>query len=128
MPSSFDRLFEACARPVMDAVFGVSIKLHRGATASVAFVATYSTREVEVAEEGGAVTVVTHRGWLLQAADCVISGSPVVPRRGDRIAEQQSGETWEITPPDNTNQAVELQDGNYAWLANCQRVVKPTGR
>ena len=50
----------------------------------------------------------------------VIDGDTVEPRTGDRILE--GTEVFEIQPPDENKNSVELQPGGYEWICHTKRV------
>jgi hypothetical protein len=126
MPSAFDAIFQTTAQPAMTSIFGGLVKLLRGRVSSGEFTACYSVREHVVEAEDGLTTSISLRTWEIPKASAVISGQDVTPRRGDRIEEVGSGEVWEIVPIDGKRPAVELDEGNYQWLAHSKRVTKET--
>lgn len=126
MPSAFDAIFETAVQPTMTDVFGTLVKLLRVRSSTTEFSACYSTREYVVETEDGPTTSITLRTWAIPKVSAVMSGQDVTPRRGDRIEEVESGEVWEIVPIDGKRPAVELDEGNYQWLAHSKRVTKET--
>lgn len=125
MPSKFDTLFEACAAPNLDQVFGVSVTLTRDGVISTAFTATYTDRQVELLDSGGgAFSSFTQREFTIKASDYKLTTEAVEPRQNDRITEADSGHVYELMPVPG-QQCFELLTGDYRWLVRCKRVKGP---
>lgn len=70
--------------------YGVPVTYRRG-TESVDLTATVGESVVEVADESGFLVREELRDYLIDAADLVLSGVQVEPRKGDRIEETIDG-------------------------------------
>ena len=68
---------------------------------TVSVLATIGETIFRLDDGAGATLRVESRDYLITAGDLVISGSPVIPRRGDRILETQGSRTfiYEVTAP-----------------------------
>jgi hypothetical protein len=63
--------------------------------------ATIGTTIFRLEDGAGALLRVESRDYLIAAAELVIDGTPIVPKRGDRIRETQGGRVfiYEVTAP-----------------------------
>jgi hypothetical protein len=76
-----------------------SVTYQRGA-AAVTVPATIGRTQFEQTTDEGIVEKFESRDFLIQTADLVLSGSPTVPQRGDRIVESLGTATltYEVLP------------------------------
>lgn len=74
----------------------------RGA-ASVAVYATVGTTEFQVDDGAGVLIRFEARDYLIRAADLVLAGVPLTPKRGDQIRETAGTQTfiYEVVSPGN---------------------------
>jgi hypothetical protein len=91
-----------------DAVQWIAERLHAYAsrqvtysrgTESVTLSATAGKTLFEVDRGGGVVEHSESRDFLVRAAELILSGAPVLPQRGDRIAD--AGQVYEVMAPGN---------------------------
>jgi hypothetical protein len=83
-----ETLREYLARPVV----------YRRGPLSVSLAATVGQSEMDVLDEAGAVVRIATRDYLVTAADLVLGGAAVEPRRGDRIEDERDG-LFEVLSP-----------------------------
>lgn len=81
-------------------LFGTTVDYVRASSTTSDVPARVAMREYEVAEQGGAVTVVTVREYLIVKTNVTIDSVEVEPRRGDRIKETIGGivRTFQVLP------------------------------
>ena len=72
-------------------LFGTTVSYVRASATTTDVPARVAMREYDVAKEGGTVTIVVVREYLIVKTDVTIDSSVVVPRRGDRIKETIGG-------------------------------------
>ncbi len=107
----------------MQSFFGVGVKFSRGPLTSDEFTARRGDKVHEaMGQEFGLHVAITIRDFVLPLASVVIDGDEIEPRKGDRIIEVDTGEVFEIQPPDNNTPAVELQAGGYEYLVHTKRI------
>jgi hypothetical protein len=72
----------------------------RGAD-TIPVLATIGTTIFRLDDGAGALLRVESRDYLVAAADLVIAGVPIIPKRGDRIVETQGDRTfiYEVSAP-----------------------------
>jgi hypothetical protein len=68
---------------------------------TVSVLATIGATIFRIDDGAGALLRVEARDYLITAADLVVGGSPIVPRRGDRIRETFGSQTfiYEVSAP-----------------------------
>lgn len=122
--SNFDDTFEAVAAPVAEAEHGITVVFSRGGVLSDAFTATALDVDVEVTSEEGFRTQAQSRAFRLPVSAVAISGSPVEPRRGDRLTltENSVEMVFEIMPMSDNVPAVSLLSGGYRWFVYTKRI------
>lgn len=121
MGSRFDSAFRSFAIPALNRFFGASVRFVRGKLASDEFTARRGDREyTAIGQEYGIEVTILMRDFMLPIASVLIDGDAVEPRTGDRIIE--SGETFEITPPDENRPSVELPPGSSDWLVHTKKI------
>jgi len=74
-------------------VFGSTVSIHRGATSTSSVTATAVSRDYEVENADGIITVANLRDYAVDVAGYTIASSAVVPQAGDRIKESIDGTT-----------------------------------
>lgn len=81
-------------------LFGVVVDYVRASATTSGVSARVSMREYEITKEGGAVTVVTVREYLILKSDVMVASVVVEPRRGDKIKEPIDGvvRTFQVLP------------------------------
>ena len=117
--SLFDTRFNERVVPAEERAFGVSVTLTRGGNTSAAFTATYSDRVYEVVEDGGVMTAITMRDWVVPVLDYKTTGSVLTPRVGDAIAS--GSHVFEVQPA-GTLPCFELIGGDYRMRIRTKRV------
>ncbi len=123
MASRFETTFNARVVPASERAFGVSVTFSRGPLTSDSFTARRNDKTHEaMGQQFGLSIAVTMRDFILPLASVVIDGDQLKPRKGDRITEVDTGEIFEIHPPDNNTPAVELQAGGFEYLVHAKRV------
>lgn len=121
MPSAFESMFQRTAVPILERLFGVSIRYQRGVNLSSAFTCRRADRiYTAIGAEYGIEIKITMRDFILPVASVVIDGDTLEPRTGDRITE--GTEVFEIQPIDQNKPSVELQAGGYEWLVHTKKV------
>lgn len=121
MPSQFEQIFQTFATPILERVFGVTIRFCRGVYVSEEFTARRSDRTyTAIGAEYGIEIKIEMRDFILPVASVAIDGDEVEPRTGDRI--QEGDEVFEVQPIDEKRPSVELQAGGYEWLVHTKRV------
>ena len=121
MPSQFEQIFQTFATPILERVFGVTIRFCRGVYVSEEFTARRSDRTyTAIGAEYGIEIKIEMRDFILPVASVAIDSDEVDPRTGDRI--QEGDEVFEIQPIDEKRPSVELQAGGYEWLVHTKRV------
>jgi hypothetical protein len=120
MPSLFEQRFQARAVPMLNRTFGVSVTFIRGIYSSAAITARRNDIEHKTIDGNGIPISITMRDFVLPVTSVVIDGDTVEPRTGDRILE--GIEVFEIQPPDENKNSVELQAGGYEWICHTKRV------
>jgi hypothetical protein len=94
-----ETLREDLARPVV----------YRRGPLSAAIPATVGQSEMDVFDEAGTAVRIAVRDYLVTAADLVLGGKAVEPRRGDRIEDEQDG-TFEVLSPG-------MGEPDWRWMA-----------
>lgn len=81
-------------------LFGTTVSYVRASSTTSDVPARVAMREYEVAKEGGTVTIVVVREYLIVKADVMIDSVEVKPRKGDRIKETIGGvvRTFQVLP------------------------------
>ncbi len=120
MPSLYEQRFQARAIPMLNRTFGVSVTFIRGIYSSAEFTVRRNDIEHKTIDGNGIPVSITMRDFVLPVASVVIDGDTVEPRTGDRIME--GTEVFEIQPPDENKNSVELQPGGYEWICHTKRV------
>lgn len=120
MPSLYEQRFQARAVPMLNRTFGVSVTFIRGIHSSQEFTARRNDVEHKTIDANGIAVSITMRDFFVPVDSAVIDGDTVEPRTGDRIME--GTEVFEIQPPDENKQSVELQPGGYEWICHTKRV------
>ena len=120
MPSLYEQRFQARAVPMLNRTFGVSVTFIRGIYSSAAITARRNDIEHKTIDGNGIPISITMRDFVLPVTSVVIDGDTVEPRTGDRIME--GTEVFEIQPPDENKNSVELQAGGYEWICHTKRV------
>jgi hypothetical protein len=120
MPSLFEQRFQARAVPMLNRTFGVTVTFIRGIYSSASITARRNDIEHKTIDGNGIPISITMRDFVLSVASVVIDGDTVEPRTGDRIME--GTEVFEIQPPDENKQSVELQAGGYEWICHTKRI------
>ena len=120
MPSLYEQRFQARAVPMLNRTFGVSVTFIRGIYSSAAITARRNDIEHKTIDGNGIPISITMRDFVLPVTSVVIDGDTVEPRTGDRILE--GTEVFEIQPPDENKNSVELQPGGYEWICHTKRV------
>jgi len=105
---------------MLNRTFGVSITFIRGIYSSAAITARRNDIEHKTIDGNGIQISITMRDFVLPVTSVVIDGDTVEPRTGDRIME--GTEVFEIQPPDENKNSVELQAGGYEWICHTKRV------
>lgn len=73
---------------------GHAIEYRRGGS-SVALTAIHGRTLLKLSDDYGGVKMEhTDRDYLIASADLVLSGNPVLPQKGDVIAEEEDGTTY----------------------------------
>lgn len=121
MPSQFEQIFQTFANPILDRVFGVTVRFQAGVNVSEEFTARRSDRiYTAIGAEYGIEIKIEMRDFMLPVASVVIDGDEVEPRTCMRIIEGE--EIFEIQPIDDKRPSVELLAGGYEWLVHTKRV------
>ena len=98
----FDDDFNAVDDMLAD-VFFSTLEIHRGASSTTGVVGEAVSRDYELTDEEGMVTIAHVRDYVIDVASYTIGGSLVTPRKGDRIKETIPASTgtvhvFEVTP------------------------------
>lgn len=120
MASRFESTFQNRVLLAAQRAFGVSITFIRGIYSSASITARRNDLEHKTIDGNGIPISITMRDFVLPVASVVIDGDTVEPRTGDRILE--GTDVFEIQPPDENKNSVELQPGGYEWICHTKRL------
>ncbi len=100
--------------------FGGSIAIHRGDNATTGVTAEVVSREYEVVDSDGFVSVVNIRDYVINVADYQISSTIEDPRAGDRIKETIGGTThvFEVAPLGSRPAREWVGNKNPQWVVH----------
>jgi len=91
----FDDDFTAVDDMLADAFFS-TVEIHRGANSTAGVTAEAVSRDYELTDEEGIITIAHVRDYVIDVADYVIDSSIVAPRIGDRIKETIPATTGDV--------------------------------
>lgn len=122
MASRFEQTYQTRVTPAALRAFGVTVRFVRnGVYISDEFTCRRNDRvHKALGADYGIEVSLTMRQYILQVSDVAIDGDLIEPRAGDQIVE--GDEIFEIQPPDDVKQAVELQAGGFEWIVQTKRV------
>ena len=95
--------------------FGGPITYSRDGADSASITAIHGSQGVDVVDESGAYTKITREDFTLKKADLVVSGSTIVPKRGDTITDADANEY------DVTDEAQDLHETDE-WIIPVHKV------
>lgn len=106
--------------PVIERVFGVTVRVAVGPLTSDEFVARRDDRSYEATgSESEVVIDVTSRSYLLPVASVVIDGMETRPEAGWLVIDGE--DVWEILPGVSGGSAVELVEATNDYRVNVSR-------
>ena len=95
----FDDDFDAVDSMMSD-IFASTIEVHRGSSSTTGITSQAVSRDYDVQDTEGFISVAHSRDYVVDVADYVIDSAIVAPRKGDRIKETISTEVhvFEVLP------------------------------
>lgn len=121
MASLFEETFRDRVTSAALRAFGVTVRFCRGPFVSDEFSCVRADREYTVIDtEYGVPTTVTVRDFEPLVSLLLIDGDEITPRVGDRFIE--GDEIYEIHPPSEEMDAVELRSGSFDYLCHTKRI------
>lgn len=121
MPNAFEANFRDRVSLARNRAFGAKVRFVRGKLSTDEFDAVRDDRKyTAIGHEYGISITILMRGFWLPVASLLIDGSSIEPRTGDRIIE--GSETFEISPPAEGMDSVELQPGLFDYLVHTKKI------
>ncbi len=105
-------------------VFGGTVSIHRGTLETTGVTAEATSRDHDVEDIDGLVTIANVRDYVIDVADYTFSDDIVTPRNGDKIKET-IGETthvFEVLPLANRPSVEWLGNQKPQWLIHTKLI------
>lgn len=120
---SFDDDWDA-VDGMMAEVFGDTVSIHRASESTSGVTAEALSREYEVIDTDGVVTVVNVRDFVINVEDYTFGGTVTDPRSGDRIKQSIAGTThvFEVMPIASRPSREWVGNQNPQWMIHTKLV------